>query len=68
MQEFFCSCKVEIFFFPLDIYFVWPESVGIHFLLIIFWGNFFLAFAPLHPTPNTLLMAHPLAAEEKTSL
>ena len=41
MQDDFWTCKVEIFFFPsLGIYFIWPESLGIiYFLLIISWGK-----------------------------
>ena len=48
MQDLFCTCKVEIFFFPLTHILFWPESIRI-VLLIISWEFFFFTFAPPPP-------------------
>ena len=48
---FFCTCKVEIFFFPPWTYIFWPESVGIYFFINNFLRKFFVVVVFPHPPP-----------------
>ena len=43
---------MQRFFSLLENIYFWPVSVGIYFLLIISWGNFFILFFPIRPPPR----------------
>lgn len=43
---------MQHFFSLLENIYFWPVSVGIYFLLIISWGNFFILFFPIRPPPR----------------
>ena len=52
MQDFFCTCKVEIFFSSLGIYIFLARMLrNIYFLLIITWGKFFILLALSFDSP-----------------